>query len=41
MPGTRRMAIDRALLAWSLATFVAFAAGIGALAGFFFVNWFR
>jgi hypothetical protein len=31
----------RALLRWSLATFVAFAAGIGALAGFFFVNWFR
>jgi MFS family permease len=31
----------RALLMWSLATFVAFAAGIGALAGFFFVNWFR
>ena len=32
---------SRALLMWSLATFVAFAAGIGALAGFFFVNWFR
>ena len=31
----------RALLAWSLATFVAFAAGIGALAGFFFANWLR
>jgi hypothetical protein len=32
---------SRALLAWSLATFVAFALGVGALAGFFFANWFR
>ena len=31
----------RALLAWSLATFLAFALGIGALAGFFFANWLR
>ena len=30
-----------ALLAWSLATFVAFAVGVGALAWFFFANWFR
>jgi len=29
------------LLAWSLATFVAFAVGVGALAGFFFANWSR
>ena len=27
--------------AWSLATFVAFAAGVGALAWFFFANWIR
>jgi|KBSMisStaDraftv2_1062788.scaffolds.fasta_scaffold264970_3 hypothetical protein len=46
-PGRRagaRLAPDsdrRALLAWSAATFVAFAAAIGALAGFFFANWFR
>ena len=31
----------RALLAWSAATFVAFAVAVGALAGFFFANWLR
>jgi hypothetical protein len=31
----------RALLAGSLATFLAFAVGVGALAAFFFANWNR
>ena len=41
--GARRTpAGDRhALVAWSLATFVAFAVGVGALAWFFFANWSR
>ena len=38
----RHTPADRnALMAWSLATFVAFAIGIGALAWFFFTNWYR
>lgn len=31
----------RAIVAWSLATFAAFAVAVGALAWFFFANWFR